>query len=63
MTVQDEQRPVIYGLPPPYRDEIQSKIGEELRARYAVPQELPYRLLVVLMQLNELDRQDVARSG
>jgi hypothetical protein len=57
MTVQDEQPPVIYGSPPPpFREEIQSTIGEELRARYTVPQELPYRLLIVLMQLKELDR-------
>jgi hypothetical protein len=47
MAVQDEQRPVIYGSPPrlPYREEIQSIIGEELRARYTVPQELPFREL------------------
>jgi hypothetical protein len=65
MAVQDEQRPVIYGSPPrpPYREEIQSIIGEELRARYTVPQELPYRLLIVLMQLKELDRKDGLRSG
>jgi hypothetical protein len=65
MAVQDEQRPVIYGSAPrpPYREEIQSIIGEELRARYTVPQELPYRLLIVLMQLKELDRKDVLRLG
>jgi hypothetical protein len=59
----DEQRPVIYGSPPrpPYREEILSTISEELRARYRVPQELPYRLLIVLMQLKELDRKDGLR--
>jgi hypothetical protein len=65
MTVRDEERPVIYGAPPrpPYREEIQSFIGAELRAQYTVSQELPYRLLIVLMQLKELDRKDVLRSG
>ena len=62
MTAQHEQRPVIYGVPL-YREEIQSTIGEELRALYTVPQALPYRLLIVLMQLKELDRKDVLRSG
>jgi len=63
--MQDEHRPVVYGRPPwpPYRDEIQRKIGEELGARYAVPQDLPYRLLVVLMQLKELDRKQAHQAG
>jgi hypothetical protein len=64
MTVQDERQPVVYGSPPapPYRGDIQDAIGAELKARYAVPQELPYRLLVVLMQLKELDRKEALRS-
>lgn len=41
---------------PSYHDEVQSKIGEELKKLYEVSQELPHRLLVVLMQLKEIDR-------
>ena len=65
MTTQDEQRPVVYGRPPwpPYRDEIQRAIGEELRGHYPASQALPYRLLVVLMQLKEIDRKPPRQSG
>ena len=56
MTSQDVRRHVVYGGPLPYRDEIQAEIGEGLRAHYGVHQYLPYRLLVILMQLKELDR-------
>jgi len=31
---------------------IQAKIGQELRALYSVPGELPHRILTLLMQLN-----------
>jgi hypothetical protein len=37
---------------PPYRD-IQTKIGEELKANYEPPRELPHRLLTLLIQMNE----------
>jgi hypothetical protein len=31
---------------------IQTKIGQELRAQYELPKELPHQLLTLLMQLN-----------
>jgi hypothetical protein len=31
---------------------IQTKIGQDLRAQYVLPEELPHRLLTLLMQLN-----------
>jgi hypothetical protein len=37
---------------PPYRD-IQTKIGEGLKAHYEPPKELPHRLLTLLIQMNE----------
>jgi hypothetical protein len=37
---------------PPYRD-IQTKIGEGLKAHYEPPKELPPRLLTLLIQMNE----------
>jgi hypothetical protein len=36
--------------------DIQTKIGQELRATYNLPQDLPHRMLMLLMQLN--DQQD-----
>ena len=33
--------------------EIQKKIGEELRERIELPNELPHQLLTALMQLND----------
>jgi hypothetical protein len=39
---------------------IQTKIGQELRAQYELPQELPHRILTLLMQLNA---QQDASSG
>ena len=32
---------------------IQAKIGQELRAHYELPQVLPHRMIVLLMQINE----------
>ena len=32
--------------------DIQTKIGQELRAQYELPEELPHPLLTLLMQLN-----------
>jgi hypothetical protein len=65
MTLPDEHQPVVYGSPPRslYYGEMQNAIGEELKAGYAVPRELPYRLLVVLMQLKELDRKEALQPG
>jgi hypothetical protein len=40
------------GKAPPYRD-IQTKIGEGLKAHYEPPKELPHRLLTLLLQMNE----------
>ena len=31
---------------------VQTKIGQELRAQYELPEELPHQLLTLLMQLN-----------
>ena len=39
---------------------IQMEIGKELRLLYDLPEEIPYRILVLLMQLNE---QQDGRSG
>ena len=36
-----------------YRSLIQTMIGQELGARYDLPQEIPHRILTLLMQLNE----------
>ena len=32
---------------------LQAKIGQELRAHYELPQVLPHRMIVLLMQINE----------
>jgi hypothetical protein len=37
---------------PPYRD-IQTKIGEGLKAHFEPPKELPHRLLTLLSQMNK----------
>jgi hypothetical protein len=39
---------------------VQAKIGQELRAQYGLPRELPHRILTLLMQLNA---QQDAESG
>jgi hypothetical protein len=36
-----------------YRGIIRATIGHELGARYGLPQQLPHRILTLLMQLNE----------
>lgn len=36
----------------PNRRVIQAKIGQELKALYSLPRELPHRILTLLMQLN-----------
>ena len=37
---------------------LQAAIGEELRAQYELPQELPHQLLTLLMQLNAQNNSD-----
>jgi hypothetical protein len=37
---------------PPYRD-LQMQIGEGLKAHYEPPKELPSRLLVLILQMND----------
>jgi hypothetical protein len=32
---------------------VHAKIGQELRAHYELPQVLPHRMIVLLMQINE----------
>jgi hypothetical protein len=41
---------------PPYRD-IQTKIGEGLRAHYEPPEEMPHRLLTLLIQMDEREEE------
>jgi hypothetical protein len=41
--------------------DIRTKIGQELLATYDLPQELPHRMLMLLMQLN--DQQEGKRGG
>jgi hypothetical protein len=41
--------------------DIQTKIGQELRATYDLPQELPHRMRTLLMQLN--DQSDGDHDG
>jgi hypothetical protein len=36
-----------------YRGVIRATIGQELGSRYGLPQQLPHRILTLLMQLNE----------
>jgi hypothetical protein len=43
-----------------YHRAIQTKIGQELRAQYELPEELPHGILTLLMQLNA---QPDAESG
>ena len=42
---------------------LQAAIGEELRAQYELPQELPHRILMLLMQLNEGNENGSGKSG
>jgi len=39
------------------RRAVRTMIGQELRARYEVPQDLPHGLLTILMQLNEREEE------
>jgi hypothetical protein len=46
-----------------YHRAIQTKIGQELRAKYELPQELPQGILTLLMQLNEGNENGSGKSG
>ena len=37
---------------------VRTMIGQELRARYEVPQDLPHEMLALLLQLNEHDEKE-----
>jgi hypothetical protein len=38
-------------------------IGQELRARYEVPQDLPHEMFTLLLQLNEHDEEASSRAS
>jgi hypothetical protein len=40
------------------RRAVRTMIGQELRARYEVPQGLPHEMLTLLVQLNERQEED-----
>jgi hypothetical protein len=40
------------------RGAMRTMIGQELRARYEVPQDLPREMLTLLVQLNEREREE-----
>jgi hypothetical protein len=40
------------------RRAVRTMIGQELRARYEVPQDLPHGMLTILMQLNEREEEE-----
>jgi hypothetical protein len=40
------------------RRAVRTMIGQELRARYEVPQDLPHDMLTLLMQLNEREEEE-----
>jgi hypothetical protein len=40
------------------RRAVRAMIGQELRARYEVPQDLPHEMLTILMQLNEGEQEE-----
>ena len=42
---------------------VQTAIGEELRALYEVPQDLPHEMLMLLMELNERLEEDATASN
>jgi hypothetical protein len=39
------------------RRAVRAMIGQELRARYEVPQDLPHEMLAFLVQLNEREQE------
>ena len=40
------------------RRTVRTMIGQELRARYEVPQDLPHEMLAFLVQLNEREQEE-----
>ena len=40
------------------RRAVRAMIGQELRARYEVPQDLPHEMLTLVVQLNEREQKD-----
>ena len=40
------------------RRAVRAMIGQELRARYEVPQDLPHEMLAFLVQLNERGQEE-----
>ena len=40
------------------RRAVRTMIGQELRARYEVPQDLPHEMLTLVVQLNERKQKD-----
>jgi hypothetical protein len=42
---------------------VRTMIGQELRARYEVPQGLPHEMLTLLLQLNEHDEEASSRAS
>ena len=42
---------------------VRTMIGQELRARYEVPQDLPHEMLTLLLQLNEHDEEASSRAS
>ena len=40
------------------RRAVRTMIGQELRARYEVPRDLPHEMLTLLMQLNEREEEE-----
>jgi hypothetical protein len=40
------------------RRAVRAMIGQELRARYQVPQDLPHEMLTLVVQLNEREQKD-----
>jgi hypothetical protein len=37
---------------------VRTMIGQELRARYEVPQDVPHEMLTLVVQLNEREQKD-----
>ena len=37
---------------------VRTMIGQELRARYEVPQDLPHEMVALLVQLNEREQEE-----
>jgi hypothetical protein len=42
---------------------VRTMIGQELRARYEVQQDLPHEMLTLLLQLNEHDEEASSRAS